>query len=333
MSDNARINRSWIRLTVMATVLASFGLIAPSRAAAIEPTLVEIGTGAKTGVYYLAGGAICDLVNGRRWQTGLRCLATSSNGSIDNLRAIRSGDRSFGIAQSDWQYHAVTGTSVFEEAGPDTELRSVFSLFGETFTVVARPDAGIASFADLKGKRVDMGPFGSGGRGTMDVAMAAMGWTGRDFAYISELPLSGLARALCAGDIDAAVFVVAHPNLTVEDLLTSCGGILVPAIGPQIDRMVADSPYYASIEIPAGTYPEQANPVPSFALVAALLTSSRVSPAVVYDLTKAVFESFETFRAFHPAFEGLEKERMVSEGLTAPLHPGALRYYRESGLR
>ncbi len=333
MSDVARINRPGWRRTALAAFLALAGTWSPAPAMALEPTLVEIGTGAKTGVYYLAGGAICDLVDDARWRTGLRCLDISSNGSIDNLKAIRSGERAFGISQSDWQFHAVAGTSVFTEVGPDSELRSVFSLFQEPFTVVARPDAGIASLADLEGKRVDMGPFGSGGRATMDVVMAAMGWTGRDFAFVSDLPLSSLTRALCSGEIDAAVFVVAHPNLTLEDMVTSCNAVLVPVTGPAIEALVADNPYYSAMEIPASTYPGQTNPVPSFALTAALLTSSRVSSDVVYELTKAVFENFDAFRTSHPAFSGLDRTRMISEGLTAPLHRGALRYFEEVGLK
>lgn len=331
MPHLALINRSRRLRRGCAAVLAVLAWWTPP-ASALDPTLVEIGTGSKTGVYYVAGGAVCSLVNGARWQTGVRCLAISSNGSIDNLRAIRSGERAFGIAQSDWVWHAVTGTGGFEEAGPDNELRSVFSLFSEPFTVVARPDAGIAGLADLAGKRVDMGPFGSGGRATMDVVMAAMGWTGRSFAHVSDLSLGGLTRALCDGDIDAAVFVVAHPNLTVEDMVSSCDAVLVPVAGPQIDRLVADTPYYSAVEIPAGAYPGQDSPVPTFGQTATLLSSSRVAPAVVYELTRAVFESFDAFRAAHPALGDLEKPRMVEEGLTAPLHPGALRYFREVGL-
>jgi TRAP transporter TAXI family solute receptor len=330
VSDVARINlrRALAALTLLATTWSA----APP-AAALDSTLVEIGSGGKTGVYYLAGGAICSLVNDRRWQTGVRCLTISTNGSIDNLRAIRSGERAFGIAQSDWQYHTVTGTSVFEEVGPDSELRSVFSLYPEPFTVVARPDAEIATLADLEGKRVDIGPVGSGGRATMDVVMAAMGWTGGDFAFVSDLPLDELPRALCSGDIDAAVVVVAHPNLTLEDMVTSCDATLVPVAGPAIDRLVADNPYYSSTEIPAGSYPDQITAVPSFALTAVLSTSSRVPAAVVYELTRAVFENFDAFRSFHPAFAGLDKAEMTAEGLTAPLHRGALRYFEEVGLK
>jgi uncharacterized protein len=309
--------------------LLALAITAP--AAGLESTLVSIGTGGKTGVYYIAGGAVCGLVNDHRWETGLRCLAESSSGSIENLKEVRSGTRTFGIVQSDWQYHAVTGTSVFAEAGSDRELRSVFALFPEPFTVVARPAARILAFGDLKGKRVSFGPAGSGGRATMSVVMHEMGWADTDFAYIADLAMPDTTRALCNGEIDAAVFIVAHPNLTVEDMVSSCGAVLVPIEGPEIDGLIAENRYYAPTEIPAGTYGDQPSGVPTFALTATLVTSSRTSPAVVYELTKAVFDNFDAFRAVHPAFEGLDKKRMISIGLTAPLHEGALRYFEEAG--
>ena len=294
---------------------------------------MSIGTGSKTGVYYIAGGAICGLVNDERWTTGVRCLSENSGGSIDNLRDIRSGQRTFGIVQADTQYQAVKGTGTFAEMGPDRELRSVFGLFPEAFTVLARPDAGILGFRDLRGKRVSLGPAGSGGRSTMNLLMAKFGWTDTDFAYVADFGMADLSRAICNGEIEAAVFIVAHPNLAVEDATTSCGAILVPVDGPEIGRLEAENAYYVPFEIPAGTYPGQAEGVPTFAMTAGLVTSSRTSPALVYEITRAVFEHLDAFRAAHPGFEGLEQALMVEKGMTAPLHEGALRYYREVGLK
>jgi TRAP transporter TAXI family solute receptor len=294
---------------------------------------VSIGTGSKTGVYYLAGGAVCGFVNDDRWETGLRCLADVSDGSIQNLRDVRSGERTFGFAQSDWQHHAVYGTGVFRQGGADRELRSVVSLFREPFTVIARPEAGIVTLGDLKDRRISLGPAGSGGRATMSVVMEALGWTEEDFAYVADLAMPDVGRALCAGEIDAAVFIVAHPNLTVEEMMTSCNAVLVPVDGPEIDRMMASETYYAPDDIASGTYAGQAAGVPTFAVTATLVTSSRTSPAVVYELTKALFEHFDAFRAIHPAFADIQKGRVFSEGLTAPLHEGALRYFPEAKLR
>ena len=312
---------------------AVLALVLAFPAAALEPTLVSIGTGGSTGAYYLAGGAICELVDDRRWETGMRCLAEASDGSIQNLRDVRSGARTFGIVQSDWQYHAVNGTSAFGQAGPDHELRSVFSLFREPFTVVARPDAGIRAFGDLRGKRVSLGPTGSGGRATMSVMMQALAWTDADFAWVTDLAMPEVPRALCNGEIDAAVFVAAHPNLTVEDVISTCNAVLVPVAGPEIDQLMGANPYYTPTEIASGTYGGQAIDVPTFALTSTLVASSRTSPAVVYELTKAVFKNFDAFRATHPAFADLDRIEMFSEGLTAPLHEGSLRYFGEAKLR
>jgi TRAP transporter TAXI family solute receptor len=124
----------------------------------------------------------------------------------------------FGVAQSDWQYHAYNGTA------PDTfpdgkfeDLRAVFSVHSEPFTVVARADANISSFDDLKGKRVNVGNPGSGQRGTMEVVMKEMGWTMGDFALASELKSSEQSAALCDGKIDAFVFTVGHPAGSIEE--------------------------------------------------------------------------------------------------------------------
>lgn len=315
----------------IAALALALGPAAP--AAEREPTLVAVGAGGKTGVYYLAGGAICRLVNAARWRTGLRCLVEASDGSIENLREVRSGARAFGMAQSDWQSHAVTGTGVFAEAGPDRDLRAVLGLFPEPFTVVARREAAVDAFADLKGKRVNFGPAGSGGRATMGEVMRALGWTEADFAAVADLPMSDTTRALCGGDIDAAIMIVAHPNLTVEDMISSCGAHLVTVEGPAVAELVAGSSYYAPYELPAGIYSGQISAVPSFALTATLVASARTQPAVVYDVTRAVIENLDALRAAHPAFAQLDAAEMASTGLTAPLHAGALRYFEEIGLR
>jgi uncharacterized protein len=301
-------------------------------AAGLDYRLVSIATAGRTGVYYFAGGTICGFVNAHRWAHGIRCIAEPTNGSIDNLRAVRSGRQSFGIVQSDWQFHAVTGGSVFEAAGPDQELRSLFSLFPEPFTVVARPDSGIASFTDLSGKRISIGPQGSGGRATMNVVMGAMGWTETDFAFVADLPMDALPGAICSGEIDAAVFIVAHPNLTVDELMTECSAHLVPMQELAVDALVATHPEYSRAEITGGTYTGQPTGIPTFALAATMVASARTSPVIVETLVRSVFENLDTLRAAHPAFADLDPAAMTSEGLTAPLHDAARKYFEDAGL-
>lgn len=317
----------------LAALAAAGGLLAPQAGIAAEEDyrLISIRTAGRTGVYYFAGGTLCDYINAGRWEHGMRCVSERSNGSIDNLEAIRAGRADFAIVQSDWQFHAVNGTSVFEAAGPNRELRSVMALFPEHLTLVASPESGIVRFEDLRGKRVNLGPVGSGGRGTMRIAMNAMGWSLSDFEFVSELAMDALTPALCSGEIDAAVFIVAHPNLTVEDMVAECDATLVPVEGAGIDRMVGERDYYFTTEIPAGIYDGQVASVDTVALGATMVTSARTSPILVEAFVRTVFENLGSFRQAHPAFANLAPARMVSEGLTAPLHQGALAYLEAAG--
>ncbi|MGP9790644.1 TAXI family TRAP transporter solute-binding subunit [Roseinatronobacter sp. NSM] len=301
-------------------------------AALAQQTFISIGTGGVTGVYYPAGGSICRLVNAGRAEHGIRCGVESTGGSIFNINALRSGELEFGVAQSDWQFHAFNGSSSFEEDGPHEDLRAVFSLHPEPFTVVARSDSGIASFDDLAGKRVNIGNPGSGQRGTMEVVMDAMGWDMDTFAVVSELQAGEQAQAMCDNNIDAIVYTVGHPSGAIQEATTACDTVLVNADNDTIRALVDDRDYYRMATIPGGMYRGSDNDVTTFGVGATFVTSANVPEDVVYEVTKAIFEGMDTFRGLHPAFENLVPEEMVSDGLSAPLHDGAARYFREAGL-
>ncbi|MBC7001788.1 TAXI family TRAP transporter solute-binding subunit [Photobacterium sp. BZF1] len=292
---------------------------------------ITIGTGSVTGVYYPTGGAICKLVNKDRKEHNVRCSVESTGGSIYNVNTMRAGELDFGIVQSDWQYHGYNGTSKFEEQGPYKKLRAVFSLHTEPFNIIARTDAGINGVEDLKGKRVNIGNPGSGDRATMGVVMDAMGWTNKDFKLASELKGSERSQALCDNKIDAFVYVVGHPNGSIKEATTSCDAKLISATGPKIDQIVADNPYYAKSTVPGGMYKGTDSDVNSFGVAATLVSSTDVSDDVVYAVVKSVFENFDTFKRLHPAFANLKPEDMVKDGLSIPLHPGAVKYYKEAG--
>ncbi|WP_456296626.1 TAXI family TRAP transporter solute-binding subunit [Vibrio sp. AK197] len=300
--------------------------------AANAQEFITIGTGSVTGVYYPTGGAICKLVNKGRKDHNIRCSVESTGGSIYNVNTIRAGELDFGIVQSDWQYHGYNGTSKFEEQGPYKKLRAVFSLHTEPFNVIARTDAGINNVKDLEGKRVNIGNPGSGDRATMGVVMDAMGWTNDSFKLASELKGSERSQALCDNKIDAFVYVVGHPNGSIKEATTSCDAKLVPVTGPEIDKIVSDNPYYAYSNVPAGMYRGTDQDVKSFGVAATLVTTSDVSEDAVYNVVKSVFENFDTFKRLHPAFANLSKEDMVKAGISIPLHPGAIKYYKEAGL-
>ncbi len=316
------------QIKIAATVATAMMLSAPMAGA---ETFITIGTGGVTGVYYPTGGAICRLVNKMRKDTGIRCSVESTGGSIYNLNTIREGELEFGVAQSDWQYHAYNGTSKFKDKGPFKDLRAVFSIHPEPFTVVARADSGIKTFADLKGKRVNIGNPGSGQRGTMEVLMKALGWTTKDFALATELKASEQSAALCDNQIDAMVYTVGHPSGSIQEATTSCDAVLVNVQGPAVDKLVKENSFYRYATIPGGMYRGNPNDVKTFGVGATLVTSAKVPEKVVYTVVKAVFDNFDDFKKLHPAFAILDPQQMIKDGLSAPLHPGAIKYYKERG--
>ncbi|WP_438988001.1 TAXI family TRAP transporter solute-binding subunit [Marivivens donghaensis] len=315
--------------------ITSFALAA-AMAVAAAPSMAEefvsIGTGGVTGVYYPTGGAICRMMAKTRSEHGIRCAVESTGGSVYNVNAVRSGELEFGVAQSDVQYKAVHGEGSLADAGPNPDLRSVFSIHPEPFTVVARADAGIANFEDLQGKRVNVGNPGSGQRDTMEVVMNAMGWTMDSFALASELQAAEQSQALCDNNIDAMVYTVGHPSGSIQEATTACDAVLVNVTGEAIDGLVAANPYYRTATIPGGMYRGNDADTATFGVGATLVTSAAVSEETVYQLVKAVFEDIDGFRGLHPAFANLDPKQMANDGLSAPLHPGAERYFREAGL-
>ncbi len=297
-----------------------------------ETKFVTIGTGGVTGVYYPTGGSICRLVNKSRKEHGIRCSVESTAGSVYNLNMIAAGELDMGVAQSDWQYHAYHGTSKFKDRGPNKDLRAVFSVHPEPFTVVARADSGIKNFMDLKGKRVNIGNPGSGQRGTMEVVMKALGWTNATFKLASELKSAEQSKALCDNKIDAIVFTVGHPSGSISEATTSCDSVLVPVTGKAIDKLVKENDYYRTATIPGGMYRGNASDTKTFGVGATFVSSAKVPENVIYNVVKAVFENFDQFKKLHPAFKVLKKKEMIKDGLSAPLHRGAVKYYKEAGL-
>ena len=295
-----------------------------------EEKFITIGTGGQTGVYYVVGQSICQLVNRDTAKTQVKCNAPSTGASVANLNAIADKQMDMGIAQSDWQYHAYNGSSSFEGKKND-KSRAVFSLHPEPFTVMARDDSGIKTFDDLKGKRVNVGDPGSGTRATMNVILKEKGWSDKDFKVASELKPSEMASVMCDNNLDAITYNVGHPNGALKEAAASCNAHLVPVTGEAIDKLVADHSYYAKATIPGGLYKGTDNPVETFGVYATLVTSSDVEEDKVYAVVKAVFDNFDRFKRLHPAFANLKEEEMIKNALSAPLHDGAVRYYKERG--
>jgi uncharacterized protein len=314
--------------------LATAAALSASLAAApafAQQKFVTIGTGGVTGVYYAAGGAICRLVNKDRAKHGIRCSVESTGGSVFNVNTIKAGELDLGFTQSDVQYNAAKGLGQFKDAGAWADQRAVFSVHPEPFTVVARKEANIKSFTDFKGKRFNVGNPGSGTRASMEELLGSMGWKLGDFSLASELKADEHGPALCDGKIDGFFYGVGHPSANIQDPTTSCGAKLVSVTGPAVDKLVAEKPYYAKATIPGGLYPGNAEPTTTYGVLATVVASAKTPPDTVYQVVKAVFDNFEEFKKLHPALGHLKPENMVKDGLSAPLHEGAARYYKEKG--
>ena len=299
--------------------------------AASAQQFISIGTGGVTGVYYPTGGAICRLVNKDRKEHGIRCAVESTGGSVYNINTIKAGELEFGVAQSDWQHHAYNGTSRFAD-NPFPEIRAVFSVHPEPFTLLVRGDSGITGFEQIAGKRVNVGNPGSGQRATMEVVMEAFGIGMDDLALATEYKGSEMAQQLCDGNIDAMIYTVGHPAAAIQEATTTCDVQLVDVVGAPIDQLVADNPFYRVASIPGGMYAGNDEPTTTFGVGATFVSSSNVPENVVYIVAKAVMENVDDFKQLHPAFANLDPAQMVKDGLSAPLHDGAAKAYKELGL-
>ena len=318
------------KFTALAASLSLIGALGAAPAHA-QQQFVTIGTGGVTGVYYAAGGAICRLMNKDRAEHGIRCSVESTGGSVYNVNTIKAEELDFGVVQSDVQYNAVKGAAQFKEVGPFGDLRAVFALHAEPLTVLARKDASVTRMEDFKGKRFNVGNPGSGQRATVEMLLPALGMSMADFSLASELKPDEHGAALCDNKIDAFFYGVGHPSANIQDPVTTCGAKLVNITGPAIDKLVADNSYYAKATIPAGLYKGNDQATQTYGVLATFVTSAKQSDDMVYTLVKAVFENFDDFKKLHPALGILKTEGMIKDGLSAPLHPGAVKYYKEKG--
>ena len=325
------------RTTITAAALAALALATAGPVAAQDIQFISIGTGGPTGVYFVVGNAVCQMVHresregGDQRQNRLRCSAPSTAGSTYNIGQICAGELDFGVAQSDWQFHASKGDTP-DKIAPCPKLRAVFSVHGEPYQIIAGKDSGVHSWNDLKGKRFNIGNPGSGQRGTSEELIAGHGWTTADFAVATELTSTEQATALCDGNIDAFGYTVGVPNSGVAVATDGCGAYIVDLSNdPVVQKLVAEHEYYGFTTIPAGTYATTDKDVTTFGVLATFVTGANVPDDVVYEVTRAVFENLDDFRALHPAFANLDPATMIKNGLSAPLHPGAAKYFKEKG--
>jgi len=322
------------RLRALRGARALIGLVGALCLAAAPPPAgaardIAIGSGSLSGIYQQAAVALCVAMN-QRFGDRYRCQAKPSPGSVHNIDAVIDGAFQFGLGQSDRAWQAVRGQGPWTERGPLESLRSALGLHEETVLLVVREDSGIRSVRDLVGKRVNIGNPGSGHRGNAQEVLRLYGIPSTDILAYS-MDQSEASRALVDGDIDAFFYTVGNPSIAIEDPAQSAGIRILPLDSPAMQEFVSAQPYYVMTELPAGTYAGIEEPVRTFAVKAALLTDAGVEAQVIYDLVRAVFERLDAVRAAHPALQHLTPEGML-ETLSAPLHPGARRFFEEQGL-
>lgn len=316
-------------------VFFGFALMAGSVPSDVQAktTFVTIGTGGITGVYYPTGGAIAKIVNQKKKEYGIRCTVESTGGSVYNVNAIMSGDLEFGVVQSDRQYQAINGLEEWKD-NPQKDLRAIFSIHPESVTLVATVESGIMKIEDLKDKRVNIGNPGSGQLQNSIDALEAVGLNYEKDIKAEQVKASEAPGLLQDGRIDAFFYTVGHPSGAFKEATAGATKVrFVPIAGPGIDTLIKEKPYYAKATVAVKNYPGASNDtdVETFGVKATFVTSAKVPDDVVYAITKEVFENFEDFKKLHPAYEVLTKENML-EGLSAPIHPGAMKYYKEAGM-
>lgn len=307
------------------------GLMGLAAAPAPALTFFSVGSGDVDGNYYRVASAICELIN-RDMKGQMRCSPESTAGSIYNLVALRNGGLDIGIVQSDWQKHAVDGDSVFAGSGPMADLVGVMSLYDESFTLLARRDAGITSFRDLAGKRVDIGHPSSGRQATMRVVMDLYRMKIDDFAALTELQTGPALAELCAGGLDATVLITGHPSASLQKTLETCDVEMVPLIGPEIEEFVASHDEYNPSLIAAGTYPGMTTSVPSFAVTATIVALDTTDSAVVGMMVTETLDNLGRLRMEAPVLRGLDPATMRAEGFSVPLHPAAAAAFDAAGV-
>jgi TRAP transporter TAXI family solute receptor len=291
---------------------------------------VTIGTGGVTGTYYPTGGAICRLVNQYKKETKIRCSVESTGGSVYNINTIKNSELDFGIAQSDVVYQAANGTGKFE-GKQLKKLKSVMAIYPELLTLVTRRASNINSIADVKGKRINLGNPGSGNEATALTLFAASGIKKDDLKFAGALKASEMPDALRDNKIDGYFYMVGHPTANIKDATNSVDVKITPLQGANIDALIKQYPYFAKADVPAGMYKGNPDAVPTFGVKAVLVTSDDVSEKAVYTVVKAILENFDKFKKLHPAYNNITKESLL-DGLSAPLHEGAKKYFKEAGL-
>lgn len=302
----------------------------------------RIGTGGTAGTYYPIGGLIANAISnppgsracddgGSCGVPGLIATAVASNGSVGNVNSINGGTLEAGFSQSDVAYWAQTGTGLWEGQPAVEKLRLIANLYPESIHLVARKDAGIASVADLKGKKVSLDEPGSGTLVDAKIILEAFGLTENDISP-EYLKPDQAADRMRDGAMDAFFFVGGYPAGAIAELSSQFDVVLVPITGPEVDKLRETYTFFATDNFPAGTYRGQDADVPTISVGAQLVTSADLSDELIYGITQALFNDTtqKLLGAGHAKGKFITLDNAVL-GAGIPFHPGAEKFYKEAG--
>lgn len=322
------------RLAFAAMVAASLSAQAAlADSAAPNRTVVSLATGEINGFYYPVGGAICRLVNKSRDRHGLLCLVEPTAGNAANLAALKGGDADMAMVQSRAHLQAFKGGGPFAEAGAFADMRSLASLHGEALVVVSTKQAKVKSLKDLSDKKINLGRPQSFQRLMAEAALEAAGVDAAKFASSLEMDLAQQQQALCEGRIDVAFFSGLHPMPAVQNVLSDCEVELVDIADVSAAQLKEKAPFLAPHTISADAYAGREKSLKTLAMKATLVASAKLPEESAYMVVKTMLDNLDILKAMHPLLADLEKGAMSEQALTAPLHEGAVRAYREAGVR
>jgi uncharacterized protein len=312
----------------MRSALLVLGLLvdfaAPSQAA---DTFVTILTGSTSGIYYPLGMALSSIYG--KAIKGVSFTVQATNGSVENLRLLESGDGELGFTLADTLANAWIGNNEAGFSAPFIRLRGIARIYPNYVQIVANNQSGIKTLADLKGKRVSVGAEGSGTALNAAAILKAAGLTFGDLATVDHSPFGTSARMVERGELDATIQSAGLGTESIRHLLASGKTTLVPIPSDVVAHIA--SRVYVIATIPAGTYDEQPAEIPTASIMNALVTREAISEDVVYLMTKSLFDHLDQLVQTHPAAKDIGVAK-APFGLPIPLHPGAERYYREIGL-
>ena len=330
-----------LSLAIAAATAAALFFAAP-RTRAADPQKIVLAAG-KNEPAMAAATLLCQLVNLQKKRHAVDCEAKEGAGAVSELQDLDGEGLHVAFARADWLAQAAAGTGPFRDrgpvrgssrerrGGPNEDLRALFALHVETFIVLARADAAIKTAADLRTKRLNIGPPGSGARSVFDLVAPALGWTLREFTVAAELKPADQADSLCRRRVDAVLYLVANPDAGVRAAAQACETALVPITGREIEALDKETRYLVRAGIPGGIYKGAARETPSVGFAVVATSTSKADTRAIYELVRAAFDHFQRLQRADPAFARLDPRRMIGDGLVVPLHDGAVKFYKERG--